>query len=371
MEAVGLNSEVLAGGKKFHIQTNIVEPGNKIISNVFDKGRVIIKKESLINGETDDEIKDLVQSLHKDVTSELQLLFYISEKVQTIKHAASNNKLGIVFSNRQLYDEAIKEFKKAIELDDGFTEAYKNLGEVYLKNKQYDEALATLTDGLAKQSDFPDLHNSLGMVYLEQGQYVEAIAAFNAALAKNSYFTKSHLNLSVTLLKSIMNDIDEDELPSFDKRREMAISHIQIVENFIDSDKLIEAYQHFDDDDLEKTVEVLQEVNRENYTTLGTDIENEFYLKFMFGGKGKDDAFIQEHILKLKELINKYPKYADLRNNLGIAYLIQCRNLFLNALEEFRQALKINPGFKKAEKNLKLAENDGKGFLILLRAILK
>ncbi len=91
----------------------------------------------------------------------------------------------------------------------------------------------------------------------------------------------------------------------------------------------------------------------------------------MFGGKGKDDEFIQHYHEKLKKAITKYPRYPDLHNNLGIVSLIQCRNLFLNALDEFREALKLNPEYKKAEKNLKLAENDGKGFLILLRAILK
>ena len=83
------------------------------------------------------------------------------------------------------------------------------------------------------------------------------------------------------------------------------------------------------------------------------------------------DDFIYGYTDQLKQTVDKFPKYADLRNNLGIAYLIQCRNLFLNALEQFRYALEINPQYKKAKKNLKLAENDGKGFLILLRAILK
>jgi len=99
--------------------------------------------------------------------------------------------------------------------------------------------------------------------------------------------------------------------------------------------------------------------------------ENEFYLNFMFGGKGKDDKFVEDHIKRLQRAIDKYPEYADLRNDLGIAYLIQCRNMFLKGLNEFRNALEINPEYKRAEKNLKLAENDGKGFLILLRAILK
>jgi len=372
METFGLNSEVLSGGKNFHVQTNVIEPGEKIISNVFDQGKVVIKKEINIDGtEESNNIKEKVEYLHRDVVSELELLFYISRKVRTIKHAASNNKLGIVFTNKKLYDEAIIEFKKAIEIDPEFLEAYKNLGIVYLNTEQYDEAIEIFKIGLEKQPDYPDLHNAIGLVYLTQKKYADAILEFTAALAKNSHFAKSHLNLSIALLRSIVEEEINDELPDIDKRKEMAISHLQIAENFIDSDQLIEVYQAFDDGDLEKTITILDEVNSDNYESLGIDIENEFYLKFMFGGKGKDDEFIRDHINKLKEMIQKYPKYADLRNNLGIAYLIQCRNLFINALDEFRQALKINPSFKKAEKNLKLAENDGKGFLILLRAILK
>ena len=51
--------------------------------------------------------------------------------------------------------------------------------------------------------------------------------------------------------------------------------------------------------------------------------------------------------------------------------MIQGRNLLLRAKEEFKNALDINPKFEKADKNLKLVENDGRGFLILLRALLK
>jgi len=91
----------------------------------------------------------------------------------------------------------------------------------------------------------------------------------------------------------------------------------------------------------------------------------------MFGGKGKDETFISEYVDKLKEMIQVSPEFADLHNNLGIAYLIQCRNLFLKALDEFRQAIKVNPDFTTAKRNLRLAENDGKGFLILLRALMK
>ena len=100
-------------------------------------------------------------------------------------------------------------------------------------------------------------------------------------------------------------------------------------------------------------------------------IGTSFYLKFMYGGKGLDNDIIKKYEDKLELALEVHNDFADIWNNLGIIHLIQCRNLFLQALSEFKRALEINPGFDKARKNKKLVENDGKEFLILLRAILK
>ena len=103
MEGVGLNSEVFAGGKKFHVQTNFLEPIEKIVSNIFDDGKVISKKElQITNGPSKEEIKERIDSVHKEMVAEIELLFYISEKVRTIRHSISNNKLGIVFYKKNL-----------------------------------------------------------------------------------------------------------------------------------------------------------------------------------------------------------------------------------------------------------------------------
>lgn len=91
----------------------------------------------------------------------------------------------------------------------------------------------------------------------------------------------------------------------------------------------------------------------------------------MYGGRKLNIEIIQKFEDRLNEAIEKNNNYADLWNSLGIVHLIQCRNLFLQALSEFDKALELNPSFDKALKNKKLVENDGKEFLILLRAILK
>ena len=105
----------------------------------------------------------------------------------------------------------------------------------------------------------------------------------------------------------------------------------------------------------------------EFHNIIGVD----FYLKFMYGGRGLSRRALKKFEQDLLNAIGIQEDYADLWNNLGIVHLIQCRNLFLQALGEFNQALEINPKFEKASKNRKLVENDGKEFLILLKEILK
>ncbi len=372
MESAGLNSEVLAGGNKFHIQTNYLEPVNKIVSTIYEGGKVVFKKEVQFQAQgTAESVREQIASIHKEMMSEIELLFYIAEKVKTIRHASSNNKLGLVFLQKNLYNEAKKEFERAIELDNKYIESYKNLGLVYYEIGELEQAETILKTGIEHHADYPDIHNAMGRVYSKQQKYRAALGEFEKALELNKNYVEVRYNIVLALLRSVVSNSDVDDLPDVEQRKKLALDHLQKAEKYIDSDTLIEAYEYFDEDDIENTLKVLEKIEGVNTLESINSFENEFYLKFMFGGKGKDDKFISEHIARLKDAIKKFPYYADLRNYLGIAYLIQCRNLFLNALDEFRQALKINPNYKKAEKNLKLAENDGKGFLILLRAILK
>ena len=376
MENIGLNSEVLAGSKKFHIQTQYLEPSEKVVSNIFDDGKVTVTKGVELSNEAGiSEIKLQVNKLHQNMISDIELLFYISDKVKMIEHAVSNNKLGLVFLSKNLLDEAIAEFKRALEIDPELVEAYNNLGRVYLKQKSYKEAIDVFKAGIEYNPEYADIYNNLGYAHFKTDVYSEAIFELQRAIELNSDYVVAMFNLCLVYLKTIVDEIEEDEnLPSVAIRLEKIkslLTEIKERKQFFKPENIEIVLKHLDEENIEEAVNGLELAESDRPEIVDYDFENEFYLKFMFGGKGKDDEFILEYTNQLKEVISKNPEYADLRNSLGIVYLIQCRNLFLNALEEFRQALKINPNFKKAEKNLKLAENDGKGFLILLRAILK
>ena len=370
MEAFGLNNEILVSGKKFHVQTNYLEPVQKVTATVYEDGKIILKKEVKTNEDfSRAKINELVEQTHKELIDELELLFYISEKVRTIRHASSNYKLGIVFAQYNLFNESIREFKNALEIDPELSDAYKNLCYVYLKAGDVDNALEIINQGIEKYPNYPDFRAARGSCLLERKAYVEALHEFNSALEMNADFYQARLKLVITLLKTYLENITDSAIPPLDERKELIINHLQKIERYIDADVLLEVYQYFDDLKFKEMHDMI--IDYQYQLDANVDLEHLFYLKFMFGGKGKDDQYISDYVRALSNEIEKNPHFADFRNNLGIAYLIQCRNLFLNALDEFRQSLKINPNFKKAEKNLKLAENDGKGFLILLRAILK
>ncbi len=375
METIGLNSEVVAGGKKFHVQTQFLESNEKIISNIFDDGKVILTRDIAIgSSRSARELKAQAEHLHQAMISDLELLYFISEKVRTVRHAQSNNKLGLAFLKRNLFDEAVAEFERAIEIEPTLTEAYLNWGQAYLQQKKYADAIAIFARALQQNPDYADLHNYLGYAYFRNHQLAEAATAIKFALEKNPKYVEAVFNLSLVLLQSVvtgLETLDENTAAERLDRVKEFLSSIVDQRDYYKTDYLEQAIANLNEDHLTEAMQALEMADADRPSPRDLDYESEFYLKFMFGGKGKDDEFIREYAQTLKQAVAAHPNYADLRNNLGIAYLIQCRNLFLNALEEFREAIRINPDYKKAEKNLKLAENDGKGFLILLRAILK
>jgi len=99
--------------------------------------------------------------------------------------------------------------------------------------------------------------------------------------------------------------------------------------------------------------------------------QSEFYIKFMFDGLDKETKTLSHYIRTMEKSVAQYPEYADLRKSLGTAYLLKSWHYFIQSIEEYRKSIEINPDFERASKHLKLLENDSRGFLILLRTILK
>ncbi|HED11836.1 MAG TPA: tetratricopeptide repeat protein [Caldithrix abyssi] len=379
MSDIGFNDDVNVGGRKFHVQTASHLAQGTASCEVFEQGRLINKNYVTFERrhQTDMEkfenrIRNVVESVHDETLQEIELMFSIAEKINGLKHAPSHVKMGLLFVKNNLINDGIRHFEKAIELNKNEIDAYNNLGLAQIKLKNYDTAIRTFETALRINKDYPDVHHNLGMAYYLERQHFKSIDHIQTALRMNPDYKLARYNLALVYLDSILSDKKDTKLPPASIRAERSLQQLKELKLKNISSVMSKVQKALKQKDVKAAVKVLESMREkvfpeDLYNLIGID----FYLRFMFGGKSLTNRSLVKFERDLARAIELRGEYADLWNSLGIVHLIQCRNLFLQALSEFNRALEINPNFEKALKNKKLVENDGKEFLILLRAILK
>lgn len=381
---MGINSNVHAGGKIFHIQTAADPARNIFQAEIFEKGRVIMVQKKNVDavGMKDwnkDKIKDFLNEFHQEIAWEIELLFFIRDKIKTIKHAVSHNKMGLIFLRKGMVDEAIVEFENAIDKNPGLVESYNNLGLAYIQLGQHSKAIDILQKGCDMEPQFADLKNNLGAAYSKAGMYTHALSAYEAALNINPQYAEAHLNSVITLLESTLAAPNAEDLPPVSARITTAL---HVIEKVVESKPEFTSFRFYatrfeklnkliKSGEIHPAIDTIHEIKDAIGKPNLDEIMHGFYLKFLFGGAGKNETILEQYRIKLEKAVETNPNYADLHNSLGLLFLIQCRNLFLKAMMQFKKAYEINPSYKSAYKNFRLVHNDGREFLNLLRAIIK
>ncbi|MCB0834082.1 MAG: tetratricopeptide repeat protein [Bacteroidetes bacterium] len=383
MEQIGINSNVYAGGKIFHIQSSGNINDLTVQAEIFEAGRIItVEKKKLDSAKVKpsaDEFAEFLKTFHNEVSWEIELMFFMRDKIRTTSHTVSNNKIGLLFMHKGLLDEAISEFTFTIEKSPEMVEAYSNLGTCYLQKGDPKSAIEILRRATNLRPTFPDLKNSLGLALIKAHRFDEAQAEFSEALRINPNYIIVYLNIALAHLENLSKQQTDGTLPAESK---LKASVIEIFQKTLATNPDFSNYRFYSYrfEKIIKAVEAgtyalaIETIEDVRNSMQGPNLDETihgFYLRFLFGGAGKDEKVLTDYRHKLEEHIEENPTYADLRNSLGLVYLIQCRNLFLKAMAEFKKAYEINPEYKSAYKNFRLVQNDGREFLNLLRAILK
>jgi len=83
---------------------------------------------------------------------------------------------GDSYSNRKLWDEAIIEYSKAIELDPGFAIAYSKRGTAYNMKELYDLAIADCNKAILLAPNLAEVYWNRSLAYKALGEKSKAIA---------------------------------------------------------------------------------------------------------------------------------------------------------------------------------------------------
>jgi tetratricopeptide (TPR) repeat protein len=109
--------------------------------------------------------------------------------------------LGVQFYHQREISKAIQAYRKVIEIDPTYVEAYNNLGVIYQEIGDFNNALWAYQTSLGINPRYEKGLNNLGILLYLMERYEESMEALQKSLAINSNHVESHINLGILFKK--------------------------------------------------------------------------------------------------------------------------------------------------------------------------
>jgi Flp pilus assembly protein TadD/4-amino-4-deoxy-L-arabinose transferase-like glycosyltransferase len=120
--------------------------------------------------------------------------------------------LGVALEENKQFDEALKVFKRALEIEPDNHETHYDMGVVYGKQKDNLQALRAYMRATELNPAKASAHNNLGALYVNMKQYDKALESFKIASDLEPINPKPHNNMSIIYLKRKEYDFALEEL---------------------------------------------------------------------------------------------------------------------------------------------------------------
>lgn len=98
-------------------------------------------------------------------------------------------------------DEAEKQYRHAIDLNQKEWRAWYGLGNVYNDDGNYDQAISALREALGLNDASAEAHHSLGTSYFLKDLYADAIHEYQAAVQLKSDYAYAYYDLGMAYMK--------------------------------------------------------------------------------------------------------------------------------------------------------------------------
>ena len=269
----------------------------------------------------------------------------------TAAHKLMGDALQRVGKNK----EAIGYYVQAISIEPNFAEVYANLGALYAREKQWEKAVIHYQQAIKVKPDFFAVYRQLAKVYQFQNQPEKARAYLDKAKAQEIAFANHQPNLE-TSLKSVN--------PSSSKSLETYLHQGKILKDQGKFKAALEEYLQAAAIDSQR-IDTYKEI-----VTLCEELELwseaakycRLILKLTSSTKANTNQNINQSIpnssvpnhlnipKQVKSPANSYTAKAEYHFNLGTLY--DGKKEWSEAIQQYQQAIAINPDMAKAHRNL-------------------
>jgi len=236
-------------------------------------------------------------------------------------YAAAFNNLGKAYYSQEQLDKAKEYYQTAINLADHYDDAHYNLGILLTKLGENKEAIQHLEKSVSLNPNRPAAYGQLAEVYLQEADYPKAIDHYKRRLDDEPEHTESYFSLGQAYLK---NDQIDDAVAAFKKTLILEPKHTEA------NHYLANAHLASGDSDTAVNYYFRQlEVNPmiESYYNIG--------VLLMHQNRQKESLQYLEQTAKMD------PFYLPAHINLGALYLKM--NRLSDAIRHYEDALKIKP----------------------------
>jgi tetratricopeptide (TPR) repeat protein len=371
MENFRLNSRVASPEREYLIQTFNDPTQNRIRSSIFTNGVLLDTVEEEFGANTPEpELLELVKSTHRERKEEVEHLLQKFHDAMQSEDVEQLNSLGLAMLFKRMFPEAESLFRRAATFNPDGHEYWNYLGIVLMAQGKPKEAVEPFDRCVSLQPKFADYRNNLGEAFLAIGSCKRAMIEFEEAITLNLYYGDAYFNKALTY---ILNAIRREDFKLFSehsgKTLEMLERAVIICPEF-QVPTFTEGKDLFEQGDLEAAFHKLLYVREQRKERRYREF-SDVYLRFLLSADKVDDRVLARRIKQLKDAIGKNPHYPDLHYELAVAYTLLGRYTHSKAIQEYQEALKINPNFERAKRSLKLAENEFRGFDVLIKVITK
>jgi protein O-GlcNAc transferase len=104
--------------------------------------------------------------------------------------------IGLIYENKNCFEEAIKNFKISINLNSKFVDSHISLADCFFKLGKKNSAFQHYKDAQSINENYYRLWNSLGLFYKGNGEVDKSIECFKKSIALNSKSFQSYYNIA-------------------------------------------------------------------------------------------------------------------------------------------------------------------------------
>ncbi len=254
----------------------------------------------------------------------------------TEKNYLAYNNLGFYLANSGKRDEAIKNYRMAVEIDPTYQDAQNNLGHALAEKDKYAEAIPHYLAALRRNSRHVEVHNNLGNALTSLGQIDQGIEHYKIALTNDPTHADAHNNLGIALaMKGKLDEAIEEFHAALKYKTNNASAHSNLGNAFAAQKKFEDAIREYE---ASLRLDPKDSQAQNNLGNVLTEL-----------GRTEDALPHYRASLRLKE------KNPEAHFNLGMALArLGQRD---EAEFHFKEALRLKPDYEQAQRQLRALTN--------------